>query len=177
MVGRTPWSAADAPVGLLHKPGDRRDVFRFHPSPKTKPENVPSVPGFFARFAISDGKVDGDKTSFTVKREFNGNSINPGTDGTFSGFTPRQKQNRKTFRLSPGFARVFPGFAPGFCRPRVSRVLPVTGFCRVSDGRNRLYLPRTGQEAWPTASGESADCAANRRSRPGPHPHFAVQRS
>lgn len=60
-----------------------------------------SVPGF-ARGGgeappptqITDGKVDGDKLSFTVKREFNGNTMVTKYEGTVSGDEMKLKISR-----------------------------------------------------------------------------------
>src|SRR5215471_393210 len=43
---------------------------------------------------ITDGKVDGDKVSFTVKREFNGNSMVTKYEGTVSGEEMKLKITR-----------------------------------------------------------------------------------
>ena len=45
---------------------------------------------------ITDGKVDGDKVSFTVKREFNGNSMVTKYEGTVSGEEMKLKITRDT---------------------------------------------------------------------------------
>ena len=45
---------------------------------------------------ITDGKVDGDKVSFTVKREFNGNSMVTKYEGTVSGDEMKLKITRDT---------------------------------------------------------------------------------
>lgn len=44
--------------------------------------------------AISDGKVDGNNVSFTVKREFNGNSIVTKYEGTVNGDEMKLKITR-----------------------------------------------------------------------------------
>jgi hypothetical protein len=44
--------------------------------------------------AISDGKVDGNNVSFTVKREFNGNTIVTKYDGTVNGDEMKLKITR-----------------------------------------------------------------------------------
>jgi hypothetical protein len=43
---------------------------------------------------ISNGKIDGDKVSFEVKREFNGNSVVTKYEGTLSGDTLNLKETR-----------------------------------------------------------------------------------
>ena len=45
---------------------------------------------------ITDGKVDGDKVSFTVKREFNGNSMVTKYEGTVNGEEMKLKITRDT---------------------------------------------------------------------------------
>jgi hypothetical protein len=45
---------------------------------------------------IQNGKVEGDKVSFDVKREFNGNSMTIKYEGTFSGDEMKLKITRET---------------------------------------------------------------------------------
>jgi len=49
--------------------------------------SMPGRGGEMMEMAISDGKVDGDNVSFSVKREFNGNSFVTTYKGTVDGDT------------------------------------------------------------------------------------------
>lgn len=51
--------------------------------------------GASAAMQISDGTIDGDKVTFTVKREFNGHTMVTTYTGTFTGDDLKLKQARQ----------------------------------------------------------------------------------